>query len=78
MSTEKSFREAKRWFITAEDDLDTALILKKTAKFAHCCFHAQQAAEKAVKSVWYFLDDDPWGHSIKMLIDGLEDEHGTY
>lgn len=22
--------------------------------------------------MWYFLDADPWGHSVKMLIDGLE------
>jgi len=78
MSTEKSFREAKRWFSTAEDDLDTARILMKSAKFAHCCFHAQQAGEKAVKSIWYLIDADPWGHSIKMLIDGLEGENKKY
>ena len=78
MSTEKSFREAKRWFTTAEDDLDTAKILKKSAKYSHSCFHAQQAGEKALKSIWYFIDADPWGHSIKMLIDGLKDENKTF
>lgn len=78
MSTEKLFHEAKRWFTTAEDDLDTAKILKKSAKFAHSCFHAQQAGEKALKSIWYFIDADPWGHSIKMLIDGLEEENKEY
>lgn len=72
MSTEKLIHEAKRWFKTAEDDFDSAKILKENGKFAHSCFHFQQAAEKAVKSVWYFLDADPWGHSVKMLIDGLE------
>lgn len=78
MSTEKSFHEAKRWFTTAEDDLDTAKILKKNAKYAHSCFHAQQAGGKALKSIWYFIDADPWGHSIKMLIDGLKDENKEF
>ncbi len=73
MSTEKLLQEAKRWFTTAEDDLDTAKILNSSGKYAHSCFHAQQAGEKAVKSIWYFIDADPWGHSIKVLIDGLEE-----
>jgi HEPN domain-containing protein len=72
MSTEKNRIEAKRWLHTADDDLDSAIILKENRKFAHSCFHAQQAAEKALKAVWYHSDADPWGHSIKRLIDDLE------
>ncbi|MBA4419485.1 MAG: DNA-binding protein [Syntrophus sp. (in: bacteria)] len=72
MSTEKNRIEAGRWLHTADDDLDTAIILKENRKFAHSCFHAQQAAEKALKAVWYHADADPWGHSIKRLIDDLE------
>ena len=72
MSTEKNIREAIRWFKTAEDDLDSARILKDSGKYAHSCFHSQQAAEKSLKAVWYFLDEDPWGHSIMKLIDELE------
>ncbi len=71
MSTEKNIREAIRWFTTAEDDKDSAVILKENGKFAHSCFHAQQAGEKALKAVWYFADADPWGHSIKKLIEDL-------
>jgi len=71
MSTEKNVREAIRWFTTAEDDNDSAVILKENGKFAHSCFHAQQAGEKALKAVWYFADADPWGHSIKKLIEDL-------
>jgi HEPN domain-containing protein len=71
MSTEKNIREAKRWLTTAEDDIDSAVILKENGKFAHSCFHAQQAGEKALKAVWYFADADPWGHSIKKLIEDL-------
>ena len=72
MSIEKNRREAFRWLTTAQDDLDSAVILRKNGKFAHSCFHAQQAGEKAVKALWYFADADPWGHSIMKLIDDLE------
>jgi HEPN domain-containing protein len=73
MSTDKNIEEARRWLATAEDDLDSARILKKEGKFAHSCFHAQQAGEKAIKAVWYFADADPWGHSIKKLIEDLQE-----
>ena len=43
MSTEKYRAEALRWFQTAESDLDAARILRPSGKFAHACFHAQQA-----------------------------------
>jgi len=50
MSTEKNQREASRWLSTARDDLDSAVILRNNGKFAHSCFHAQQAGEKALKA----------------------------
>jgi HEPN domain-containing protein len=78
MSIEKNLKEAIRWFKTAEDDLDSARILKDNGKHAHSCFHAQQAAEKSMKAVWYFLDDDPWGHSVKKLIDDLESINSAF
>lgn len=72
MSTEKNIKEAVRWLRTAEDDLDSARILRDNGKNAHSCFHSQQAAEKSLKAVWYLVDEDPWGHSVKKLIDDLE------
>ena len=72
MSIEKNRQEALRWLTAADDDLDSAIILREKRKFAHACFHAQQAGEKALKALWYFADADPWGHSIKKLIDDLE------
>jgi len=71
MSAEKNRLEARRWLETAQGDLEAALILQERGKFAHACFHAQQAGEKAVKALWYFADADPWGHSIKKLIEDL-------
>jgi HEPN domain-containing protein len=72
MSTEQSAYEARGWLTTAEDDLDTAMILKREGNYAHSCFHSQQAGEKALKDLWYFADADPWGHSIRKLIEDLE------
>ena len=72
MGTEKSREEARRWFQTAESDLETARVLHRNQRYAHACFHAQQAGEKAVKSVWYLHAGDPWGHSVQKLIGDLE------
>ena len=72
MSIEKNVHEAARWLKTAETDLDSAIILRKSTKYAHACFHSQQAGEKALKAVWYWSDKDPWGHSIRKLINDLE------
>jgi len=72
MSTEKSTVEARRWFQTAESDLETARVLHRNRRYAHACFHAQQAGEKAVKALWYLRAGDPWGHSVQKLIADLE------
>ena len=58
---------------TAGGDLETAQVLLSNARWAHCCFHAQQAAEKALKALWYSLDGDPWGHSVARLVDDLSE-----
>jgi len=57
---------------TADGDLDSSRILINGGRHAHACFHAHQAAEKALKAVWYFSDLDPWGHSIRKMIQDLE------
>ena len=72
MSLEKNRQQAQRWLRTAEGDLSAAVILFEHGKYAHACFQSQQAGEKAMKAIWFFLDADPWGHSIKKLIQDLE------
>jgi HEPN domain-containing protein len=72
MSVEKNRREAERWFKTANGDLESAMVLLENRRYSHACFHAQQSGEKAMKAVWYRLDADPWGHSIKKLLLNLE------
>ena len=53
--------QAKRDLAHAENDL-------KSEFYEWACFSAQQACEKAVKSVFYTLHADAWGHSITMLL----------
>jgi HEPN domain-containing protein len=68
MSRSKNQYEAERWVRTAEEDLRAADALAHAGSFAQACFYAQQSGEKAVKALWYFVDADPWGHSIQKLI----------
>jgi HEPN domain-containing protein len=75
MSIEKNREEGLRWLKTAENDLEAAAILKKSGKYSLACFHAQQAAEKAIKSLYYALDKETWGHSIFKLFQGLQKEY---
>ncbi len=74
MATEQNLSEARRWFRQAEDDLGAARILWANQKFAQACFLCQQAAEKGIKAIWYWFDQDPWGHSVVKLIEDLENE----
>lgn len=71
MSAEKLQREAQRWHQQGIDDLEAAVALLAANKYPQACFYAQQAAEKALKAVWFRLDLDPWGHSCGRLIRDL-------
>lgn len=68
MSQSDNRYQAERWLLTAEEDLRAAQALLEDGFFAQACFQAQQAGEKAVKAIWYLMDADPWGHSVKRLI----------
>ena len=69
MSAEKNRAEALRWLQTAREYMETAEILHDADRHAHACFHAQQAGEKALKAVWHMHAADPWGHSLRKLIE---------
>lgn len=68
MSQSKSQYEAKRWWLTAQEDLEVAKALHEAGKFSHACFLSQQSSEKAMKALWLSIDNDPWGHSIQKLV----------
>lgn len=68
MSRSGNRHQAERWLLTAKEDLRAAETLMKEGIYAQACFLAQQAGEKAVKALWYLVDADPWGHSVKRLV----------
>ncbi|MDJ0269052.1 MAG: HEPN domain-containing protein [Aigarchaeota archaeon] len=44
-------RRAVVWFDEAVEDLETGKKLFEASRYAHACFHAQQAAEKALEAL---------------------------
>lgn len=63
--------EARRWFEEAEYDIEAAEDVLEDGRFNWACFIAQQAAEKAVKSLYIARGEDVERvHSISALIKG--------
>ena len=64
---------AEDWLRYARSDLELARIEKPEGILLESlCFHAQQAAEKALKAVLIFLEIDyPRTHNIRTLLDLL-------
>ena len=70
MQTTEVFAETARWLRYAEEDLITAETLLAQAHIPprQTCWHAQQAAEKALKAVLIFLQIDfPRTHDLNVL-----------
>ncbi len=61
------------WMRQAERDLASARIQSVNGFHEWACFIAQQAAEKAVKSVYQRMGGEAWGHSVSELLKGLKD-----
>lgn len=62
--------EGRRWFQQATDDLHTATKLREIGIHYAACFFAQQAAEKALKSVLYAAGAERVrGHAVVELAD---------
>jgi len=61
--------EAMRWWSEAEWDLETASILHEKKRFNAAVFYAHQAAEKACKALLFSVNEAPWGHSIRILLE---------
>ena len=66
--------EVRRWVRYAQEDLAGAELLLRNPGIAqrNTCFLAQQAAEKAVKAIFVWLQVDfPFIHDLGTLRDGL-------
>jgi len=59
---------AADWLKQAEHDLEQAQASEAARRFEWACFAAHQAAEKAVKALHLFLDQEAWGHVIARLL----------
>jgi HEPN domain-containing protein len=68
MSRTDNIYQAQRWLLSAREDLRAAEILFQAETYAQACFLSQQAGEKAIKSLWYLIDADPWGHSVVRMV----------
>ncbi len=60
--------EALRWLDEALWDLETAEILHREKRYNAAAFYSHQAAEKASKALLYYINEAPWGHSIRVLL----------
>ena len=56
------------------EDMKAAQDSCNTGNFDWACFQCRQAAEKALKALWYFHGVDPWGHSVLNLINSFPKE----
>ena len=71
--------EARRWFAQAQADLAVVRLLGAAKHYAAACFHAQQAAEKALKAVLFSQGSRVvWGHSVHELARQCEAHAPTF
>ncbi len=63
--------EAERWLREALWDLETAELLYRARRWnaAALAFYAQQAGEKAAEALLYSVNEAPWGHSVRLLLE---------
>ena len=65
---------SKDWIRQATRDLESARSQKRAGFHEWACFIAQQAAEKALKSLYQQLGAEAWGHSLLDLMSGLQEK----
>ncbi len=59
------------WFRQSEADLEHASNAMSAGNYEWSCFSSQQAAEKAVKSLYIKNGLDAWGHTVSVLLGNL-------
>ena len=62
------------WLKQADADLRHANHALDSADYEWGCFAAQQAAEKALKALYYKLGKEAWGHTVSALMGSLPAE----
>ena len=64
---------SRDWFKQAEADLQHARHSHQSQDYEWSCFAAQQASEKAIKSVFLNIGMDAWGHTVTILLGNLSE-----
>ncbi|MCX7667429.1 MAG: HEPN domain-containing protein [Atribacterota bacterium] len=59
------------WFLQAKRDCEKAALDFEHGFYEWCCFTAQQAAEKALKALYYRMNQSVRGHSLIRMLEGL-------
>ncbi len=62
------------WLNQAKRDYEKAKLDFEYSYYEWCSFTAQQAAEKAVKALYYRMNKLIFGHSIVKMLEGLKEE----
>ena len=62
---------SRDWMGQAVRDLEQARDSRSAGRHEWACFAAQQAAEKAVKSLHLYLGQEAWGHVVRKLLEEL-------
>jgi len=68
--------EFLRWFEEAVWDFDTARILHREGRYNAAVFYSQQCGEKAVKALLFKINESPWGHSVRELLERFHEATG--
>lgn len=63
--------ETEKWLLQADFEIDTAKVLFDNQKFSSGSFHAQQAAEMAIKAIHVEKGKPLKGHNLLFLIKNL-------
>ncbi len=66
-------RRPADWLRQAERDLAAARSSMDAGHHEWACFASQQAAEKAAKAIHEAAGVEAWGHSVRALLEGLEE-----
>lgn len=66
-------RRPHDWYRQAEADFAAAKVLREASHYDTAAFSAHQAAEKAGKALHEAEGTEAWGHSVAVLLEGLDD-----
>jgi len=62
---------SRDWFRQAQHDLEKAKLDLQWQYYEWACFTAHQAAEKAIKAIYYAHHGEARGHGVRELLQGL-------